>query len=425
MEEKVTVLFPGVRLTALRTDRFHSGCFLLQLQRPLCREEASRNALLMSVLRRGTRTRPDMESISHTLDSLYGAALEPSLRQRGEVMSIGFQAVFPDDRFLPEGENCLEQVIALAGEMLLDPATRGGLLRDEYVRSEGQNLHDRVAAAVNNKRGYALKRARELMFAGEAYGIYPLGEAEEALRIRHRTLTEHYRMVLQTSPMELFFCGSAEAQRVEEAVRRALMTLPGSSAQRPLPVTVPAGAAGELRHITERMDVEQGNLVIGFRRDRRGDADYPALMVFNELFGGGPASRLFMNVREKRSLCYYVGSSVDQFKESMTVSAGIAFDRAEETEEAILGELARLAKGDISAEDLATAKKSVASDYLSAQDSPAAIGTFRLSQSLLGSGEDLRQFALRVSGVTAEEVARIAGEMAPDLVYFLRKGEAE
>jgi predicted Zn-dependent peptidase len=339
-------------------------------------------------------------------------------------MSIGLQAVFPDDRLLPEAERCLEQILALRGEMLLDPATRGGLLRDDYVRSEGQNLHDRVAAAVNNKRGYALKRARELMFAGENYGVYPLGEAEEALRIRRRPLTEHYRRVLQTSPMELFYCGSAEPERVEDALRRAFMVLPGSGA-RPLPATVPAGEAGEVRHVTEEMDVEQGNLVIGFRRDRRGDADYPALMVFNELFGGGPASRLFMNVREKRSLCYYVGSSVDQFKESMTVSAGIAFDRAEETEEAILGELARLAKGDISAEDLATAKKSVASDYLSAQDSPAAIGTFRLSQSLLGSGEDLRQFALRVSGVTAEEVARIAGEMAPDLVYFLRKGEAE
>ncbi len=422
MEEKVTALFPGVNLTALRTERFHSGCFLISLQRPLCREEASLNALLMSVLRRGTRTRPDLESLSQTLDTLYGASLEPSIRQRGEVMSIGLQAVFPDDRLLPETEKVLEQVVALSGEMLLEPATSGGLLRDDYVRSEGQNLHDRVAAAVNNKRGYALKRARELMFAGENYGVYPLGEAEEALRIRHRPLTEHYRKVLQTSPMELFYCGSAEPARVESALRRAFMVLPGAL-ERPLPATVPAGEAGEVRRVTEEMDVEQGNLVIGFRRGRKGDAALPALMVFNELFGGGPSSRLFMNVREKRSLCYYVGSSVDQFKESMTVSAGIGFDRAQEAEEAILFELGRLAAGEIPEEDLATAKKSVASDYLSALDSPIAIGTFRLSQSLLGAGGDLRQFSELVSAVTAEEVARIASEMRPDLVYFLRRGE--
>ncbi len=425
MEERTAALFPGVNLTTLRTERFHSGCFLISLQRPLCREEASLNALLMSVLRRGTRTKPDMESLSQALDQLYGASLEPGIRQRGEVMTIGFQAVFPDDRLLPEAEKCLEQILALSGEMLLEPATSGGLLRDDYVRSERQNLHDRVAAAVNNKRGYALKRARELMFAGENYGVYPLGEAEEALRIRHRPLTEHYRRVLQSSPMELFYCGSAEAERVEEALRRAFMILPGSGVERPLPATVPAGEAGEVRHVTEEMDVEQGNLVIGFRRNRKGDVDQPALVVFNELFGGGPSSRLFLNVREKRSLCYYVGSSVDQFKESMTVSAGIGFDRAREAEEAILYELERLAAGEIPDEDLATAKKSVASDHLSALDNPIAIGTFRLSQSLLGAGGDLRQFARQVSAVTAEEVARIASEMRPDLVYFLRRGEGE
>ena len=425
MEERTAALFPGVNLTMLRTDRFHSGCFLIQLQRPLRREDVSRNALLMPVLRRGTRTRPDMESLSRALDSLYGASLDPSLQQRGEIVSIGLQAVFPDDRFLPGEEQVLERIIALSGELLLDPATRGGLLRDDYVRSEGQNLHDRVAAAVNNKRGYALKRARELMYAGEAYGVYPLGEAEEALRIRHRPLTENYRLVLQTSPMELFYCGSAEPERVEAAVRRAFMTLPGGSGGRHVPATVPAGKAGELRHVTEEMDVEQGNLVIGFRRNRNGDADQPALMVFNELYGGGPASRLFLNVREKRSLCYYVGSSLDQFKESMTVSAGIGFDRAEEAEEAILRELARLAAGDIPEEDLDTARKSVASVFLSALDSPLSIGSFRLSQSLLGAGGDLRQFSERVSGVTAEAVARIASEMQPDLVYFLRRGEGE
>ena len=67
----------------------------------------------------------------------------------------------------------------------------------------------------------------------------------------------------------------------------------------------------------------------------------------------------------------------------------------------------------------------MASDYLSALDSPIAIGTFRLSQSLLGAGGDLRQFAELVSAVTAEEVARIASEMRPGLVYFLRRGEEE
>ena len=223
MEEMTRELFPGVRLTTIRTDRFHSGHFSLHLLRPLRAADASRNALLPSVLCRGTRTLPDQAKISDALDNLYGSSLEPGIRQMGECLAIGFQAAFPDDRFLPGAADCLRSIVSMSCEMLLDPATRGGLLRDDYVRSEGQNLHDRIKAAVNNKRGYARKRARELMFEGEAFGVYPLGEAEDALRIRYQALTKYYREALRTSPLELFYCGSAGHERVEDAVRREIL----------------------------------------------------------------------------------------------------------------------------------------------------------------------------------------------------------
>ena len=94
MEEQVRELFPGVKLTTLRTDRFHSGYFGICLLRPLQKEQAARNALLMNVLRRGTRTLPDMEKLSEALDNLYGASLSPSLTQYGETVSTGFQCFF-------------------------------------------------------------------------------------------------------------------------------------------------------------------------------------------------------------------------------------------------------------------------------------------------------------------------------------------
>ena len=424
MEELARELFPGVRLTTIRTDKFHSGYFSVHLLRPLRAADVSRNALLPSVLCRGTRTLPDQTKIADALDSLYGSSLEPGIRQMGETLAIGFQAAFPDDRFLSGAADCLSRVVALGGEMLLDPATRGGLLWDDYVRSEGQNLHDRIEAAVNNKRGYAALRARELMFQGEAYGVFPLGKAEEALRIRYQPLTKYYREALRTSPMELFYCGSAGHERVEEAVRRAFMTLPGGSA-RALPETGPEPENSELRRVTEEMDVEQGNLVLGFRYKRSGRADYPALAVFNELFGGGDASRLFLELREKRSLCYAVDSGVERYKECMMVTASIDFDRREETEEAILGELAELARGNISPEALETARRSVSSGYLEGLDSPSAVCAFRLGQNLLGSGGDLRQYAALAAEVRAEDVARIASEMKPELSYFLRGGGEE
>ena len=205
-------------------------------------------------------------------------------------------------------------------------------------------------------------------------------------------------------------------------MKAAMTRLPGGS-ERLLPGTELQTEEREMRLFTEEMDVEQGNLVIGFRWHRSGPADYPALAVFNELYGGGDNSRLFLNIREDRALCYAVGSSVERYKEIMFVAAGIDFDKREEAQEAILAELGDLARGNISSVELETARRSVAAAYLQGLDNPASVCEFRLGQNLLGSGGDLRQYAALAAEVQAEDVARIASEMKPQLSYFLR-GEA-
>ena len=415
-------ILPGIRLHCMQTQKFHSGYFSMELLRPLRAEDASRNAVLMNVLRRGTRSCPDMARITERLHELSGASVNPFLRQMGEAMAIGFQSVFPDDRYLPGEKRHLEKVLSFCGEMLLDPATRGGLLNDEFVRSERQNLHDRVAALVNDKRSYARMRMRKLMFSSEPFGVYPLGEAENALKVHYQQLTKYYKALLRSAPMELYYCGSAEPQRVEDAVRDAFLTMPPGQ-RAPMPEVGAHPYPGQLRSVTEEMDVEQGNLVIGCRLVPAGTTDQAALSVFNELFGGGPSSRLFRNVRERKSLCYSVGSGVERFKEVMTISAGISFDKREEIEEAIFAELKEIERGAFSAEELETAKRSVAASYRSGLDDPASVCAFNLGQELKGAVGDLEHLAALSMIVEAADVQAIAARMKPELSYFLRKGE--
>ncbi len=419
MEEIARELFPGVRLTTIRTDRFPRACFSVHLLRPLRAADASRNALLMPVLRRGTRTLPDKVRIDAALAGLGGASLEPVLGQMGDTLSIGFRASFPENGETSPGADPLTGIIGLCGEMLLDPATRGGLLREDYVREEGQALHDRIGRAYSDPRNRAVLRARQRMFAGEPYGVCPLGEAAEALRVRYQPLTKFYREVLRTSPVELFYCGSAAYGRVEEAVRRAFMTLPGGGS-RLLPEPEMPKSGGELRRVTEETDAEGETLTLGFRCRRSGPADDPALAVFHALFGGGEESRLRRNVQGKLQGCDWADSCVDRFQGVMLVSAGIGAGSGEEAEKDILAELRELAGGRIAAEELDAARKNVAAAYLRALDEPTALCDFRLEQNLLGYGGDLQQYAALAAEVSPEDVMRIAANMSPELVCLLR-----
>lgn len=419
-----TELRPGVHLRCVRTDQFHSGYLALHLLHPLSREDAARNALLMRVLRCGTRRYPSMEKLAVALEELYGAAIGSTIRQSGETVITGFSSIFPDDRFLPGKERTLERMTALASELLLEPATNGGLLDEAFVRSERENLRDQIRAVINDKRRYAALRLRECMCSEEAYGIYPLGSAEDAERITNLSLTRYHQEFLLRSPIEVFYCGSAEYARVEDAVLSAFRALP-ENGPREYPQTFPVLSCGEPKLITEAMEIEQGKLAMGFRLGSSMlHPNYPALSVFNELFGGGSNSRLFLEVRERRSLCYSVGSSLESHKGILTVMAGIACDKREETVDAVLTELNCCAEGSFDEEDLQTARGAVASSCRMALDDPSRICSFYLNQDLLGQSGDLHHYAALAEEVTAEQIQSIASEVKLDTIYFLQKQEA-
>ena len=101
-------LFPGVWLRAVHTNKFKSSYLSITLLTPLDRETAGANALIPEVLRRGTAVHPNMESLSAALDELYGGAIEPVVRKKGETQCVGFVASFLDDAYVLKGEKILE-----------------------------------------------------------------------------------------------------------------------------------------------------------------------------------------------------------------------------------------------------------------------------------------------------------------------------
>lgn len=420
-------LMPGVYLTALQTDKFKTGLISVSLLTRLTREDAAPNALIPHVLRRGTRRYGDMDALAARLDSLYGARIEPVVRKLGEIQAVGFWADFADERFLPEGGGLLEEVTQLLGEVLLCPNTRGGLLLPAYVESEKQKLLEDMRARVNDKIAYSRMRMIELMCAAEDYGADALGTEESAEGIRYIELTKRYKKLLAESPVEVFYCGSADADRVEAAVCEALMTLPRGELDPDLGTDIRMNTVEETaRTVTETADVAQGKLVIGFRLGEcMEEPDIPALRVMNAVFGAGVSSKLFMNVRERLSLCYYAASSVDLIKGLMLVFSGIEPENRDAAVSEIFRQWEAMRAGDITEEELAAAKLSLMSELRGASDGAGELEGFWLYNNLLGLEWSPDELAALVEDVTREQVAAAAQTAACDMIYFLTGEEDE
>ena len=423
MQEIRKEILPGVFLTCLRTDKFKTGLLSVNFLTPLTRENASKNALIPCVLRRGTSRYPDMDALARRLDSLYGARLEPFARKKGEIQTVGFWADFVDDAWLPEsGSALLEDVAQLLGEVILSPNTRGGLFLPAYVESEKEKLLEDIRARVNDKMVYSRQRMIELMCAAEDYAVDVLGTEDTAEDIGYVALTKHYKELIAVSPVEIFYCGTADAQRVENALLDAFVTLPRGDIDFDLGTDIRMNTLEEsARYYTEEMDVTQGKLAIGFRLGEcMEDPDMAALRVMNAIFGGGVSSKLFMNVREKLSLCYFAGSGMDLDKGILFVLSGIEVENYETALAEIFRQLEAVKAGVISAEELSAAKASLVSDLLAVSDSAGTLEAFWLSQNLLGLEYGPDVLAALIEDVTLEDVVSAASDIQCDMVYFLK-----
>lgn len=428
MEQSRKEILPGVFLTCLKTEKFKTGLISLNLLTPLTRQDAAKNALIPSVLRRGCASCPDLDAVSTRLDELYGARIEPAVRKKGEIQCLGFWADFADDRYLPAGgERLLEQVAAFMGELLLDPNTRGGLFLPEYVASEKEKLLQQIRGRVNDRIGYALFRLTELMCQTEAYAVDTLGGEEEAENIGYVALTKHYNELLSKCPVELFYCGSAGPERVEAAMRDALIALPRGEIDWELGTDIRMNALEDApRRYTEALDVSQGKLAVGFRLGEcMNDPDPAAIRVMNAVYGGDSSSKLFMNVRERMSLCYFASSFCNIAKGLMYVVSGVDFENFEPALTEILAQLDAVRRGEITDEEFSAARSGVVSGLLAAADSPGSLEEFWLGQNLLGLEYGPEEMAALAEEVTPGDVTAIAAGIECDAIYFLTGSESE
>ena len=405
--------------TYVPSEKFKTSFLSAQLAAPLRRETAGRSALLVNVLSRGTARFPDMTALGRELDMLYGARLDPTVRKKGEVQLLGFSASCVDDRYLPNRERLLEPLTDLLGEMLLRPALQNGRLHAGYIASERENLADLIRSDVNDKRSYAARRLLEEMCAGEPFGVGRMGTARDVEAITQEDLERHYRELLPRARLELFYCGSAPEKRVAGAFARAFAALPRQGALEPVQ-TIRRPARETCRVVTEELDVGQGKLCIGCRTDC---TDMAAAMLMNAMFGGATTSKLFVNVRERLSLCYYADSAYHRLKGLVTVSSGIEFQNYGRAVEEILRQLEALRRGDWEDWEIEGARQSLVNSLRTMEDSAGSMEDFVMGQAAAGSDETIPGLIAALAEVTPERVRAAAESVKPDTIYFLKGKE--
>lgn len=415
-------LSEGIHLNLLPSEKFKTNFLSVCFVVPLEKENAHLTALVPKVLSRGCKAYPDMAAISERLEYLYASDISAVYVKRAESLIVGFSADFVKDAFLPEkGENLLNSVSALLFDILFDPLIENGAFRESYVAGEKADLINAIGAKINNKAAYAKERCTEIMFGARPYGISELGTVEEVRATTSKQIYERYKQIAETAPIEIFFNGECDAEELSALVKSRIPV----SAHRKTSFPTRAfldGEPDEVTEVTDEMPVAQGKLVMGLRMSgvNVNAPDAAAFNVFNEIFGGSANSKLFMNVREAMSLCYYCRSMPDMFMSALFISSGIEPENREKAKKAILEQLDAMKAGDFSDDDIAEAKLSLCNAYKELDDSASALCLWYLSRVIFGNDGTPEDTMEKIRAVTADEIRAAAEKVSLDTVYFIK-----
>jgi predicted Zn-dependent peptidase len=408
----------GIYFNTISDERFKSNKLAVHFILPLKEETAAVNALLPNLLRKGCRRFADFTVFNRHLDGLYGAAVGSDVEKFGDYQVLSLSIVGIDDQYTLSGEPVLSELSEILSELILEPVLENGAFLQHEVEIEKKTLIDTILAELNDKRTYAVNTATRLMCQGEPYGLSPYGTVEEVKALTPPYVYEAYQTLLKTARIEIMFVGGGDA-----SVPKKILSEKFSQLSREVLslVSLKTHKVPEKEEtVTERMDVSQSKMVLGFSTGLLArDEKIPAMRVMTAIFGGTPMSKLFLNVREKMSLCYYCAARLDRTKGILKVDCGVENQNIDKAKNEILHQLEEMKAGIISDEEISNAVMSLVNSYKTIYDAPGAVEGFYLGQVLTGEAASPDEEAQRLSAVTKEDIVDAAKLVHLDLSYVL------
>ena len=425
MAVDLTVLSNGAEGIFIKNSRFKTTLVTFNFYLPLNREKVAGFALLPFVLTTCSKKYPDFRRLNTKLSKLYGAELSASAEKLGDYQLLKMSISVIGDMYTLDNEQLTAEAISLLSELIFEPNVTLGEFAENDLKREKRKAIEHIMSEFAEKMLYTKKRLIEEMYKDSPYGIAKCGDIEDVEKITGKSLynaweemlkTAHIRVnvVADSMPQGLF---DTLSQRLSSLNRTGITDITGTEGTKP---------AAKVNYVTETEELKQGKLCMGFTYERNGGGlDTADMLVCSDIFGGGPYSKLFSNVREKMSLCYYCSARSVRIKGLLTVESGIEKQNAEKAEKAILLELENLKSGQISDTEFNSSILGITDSLNALNDSISSLEGWyaaRITDNAIYSPEE---FAESIRQVKKDDVVRIAKGIRLHTVFKLLPKEED
>ena len=407
----------GVGYSTIIDPKFKSSRIKVMFITDLTAETAAANALALSIMGSSNSRYKNISEITSKLNSLYGASINIEILKQGDIQRLSLSVCSIDNRYALEGEDISSEVLSILQDCIFSPNAQNGEFAKEPFDFGKKDLLDSIESEINNKRGYAILQTQKRAFAGENSENSPYGTKESAKSVTSKQTYEAYKELLRTARVEIYYVGPEESDTVEKKLAECFKAIDRDVKE--YKFIVPSPAKDEVMRAEEKLDVKQCKMVMAFKTSSKDDY---ALRFMNTIFGATPFSKLFMNVREKLSLCYYCASNYSGIKSTFFVDSGVEEENIEKAESEILNQLEEIKKGNFSDEDMANSLLSIENSLKGVGDTTGSYINWYYGCLTYGEILTPEEKAELYRKVTKERIIEAAKSLKLDTVYVM-KGE--
>lgn len=408
----------GVYFSSITDKRYKKNLISVAFSTQLSEETATENVIVPLLLTKCNSKLPSYKAFNNKMSRLYASGIGGTTGRQYDLQTISFGAYYLDDVYALAGEKMTEIMTDILIDCLTSPVTENGVFTSKFTELEKKTAIDNIETAINDKRSYAIERAMKTICKGEPASVCSYGTIEKAQQITPESAYKAYRRMLETMPCEIICTGCSDFDGVAEKFAATFEKIGRHDIETTSINISPIKEKTE--EVTERLTVNQSKLVLGFKSHSDDDA---ALVLLQKIFGGTTSSKLFQNVREKMSLCYYCSAARNDLKGIMLVNSGVENENIEKTKNAVIDQLEEIKNGNFTDEDINFAEMAIKNDFKSVADSAGNVSNWYFDcirkNDIVTPEEKLERYL----GVSKERIIAAAESMVLDSVYVLTGNE--
>lgn len=415
LEMKQIDISDGIKLKSFIDRKFKSNLITIRFITTLDKNTVSQNALIPNVLITTNSTYRTRTGLSSKLSELYGSGLSTLCHKLSDNQVVGVSASCICDSYALTDEKLTSEVTDILLDCMFSPIIEdnGFAKKDFDIRKN--ELLDSIDAEINDKRTYAIIRANTSIYPDEPSAITAYGTREGAKKLTPQNCYEAYQNLLETAQIEIMYVGGEENRECIDKLVKAFSSIKRDFSKNVYSALSPLKP--KVCEVVEDMNVNQSKMVMAYKSDFVGNYEN---RLMSAMLGGTAFSKLFMNVREKYSLCYYCAAGFIEGKGVMMIDSGVEYQNIPKAREEINNQIIALAKGDFTDDELKNTALSVAGDYKSNYDSTYDLSSWYFIQGIRGDNFTPEQAIEKIKAVTRDDIISSASSLKLDTVYIMK-----